>query len=449
MKIKCFLLRLTALFAFALADALGSDCYISNPGCLDPTFNAPNGKVMINTDGSIASSLDLDLASGVAIQADGKLVAAGTTSLPGNIYKFVVVRVNTDGSADSTFGGTGIVTTSFSPAGDRAYAVAIQADGKIVVAGYASVGSAQEVFAVARYLSDGTLDSTFATGGKTTITFGNTKGNPKPGSDTEARSLAIQADGKILVAGFAGNSGALARLNANGSLDTSFGIGGQVTSSVSGAGSAMAIQPDGKIVLGGSITTRKTGLDFALTRYNSNGTLDTTFGSAGIASADFSGFDDRIFALAIDASNKIVAGGYTSSASSSAAHNFAVARFAPNGVLDSTFGNGGKVSTDIFTNWDNCTALAIQSNGKIVAAGYAYTTGLTTGYFTLVRYNTDGTPDSSFGVGGIVTSNLAGGTENYAYGVAIQPDGKIVAVGTANTPDSSAGMYIAMARYFP
>jgi uncharacterized delta-60 repeat protein len=442
-----FVLTLSALLScFAQSVATAADCYLLSPGCLDATFGTGTGKVLINTDGNISSSLDLDSAKGVAIQADGKILAAGDTTLPGNIYKFVVVRVNADGGLDPTFGGTGMVTTSFSSGSDRAYAVALQSDGKIVVAGTASAGS-RIIFAVARYNQlDGSLDATFGSGGKTTVSFGS---NPQTG-DTEARSIAIQPDGKIVVAGFTGSSGALARLNSNGSLDTSFGGGGKVTSSILGGPTvAVALQPDGKMLLGGSTSTRKAGLNFAVLRYNANGTVDTAFGSAGLATADFAGFDDRIRALAVDANNNIVAAGYARTSSGAVSSNFGVARFTPSGVLDSTFGTGGRVVTDVFGNWDDCYALVIEANGKIIADGFSYDASGVQSYFTIVRYNTNGTLDGNFGAGGIVTTNMASGPDNFAYGLAIESDGKIVAGGTADTPNSNSGFYLALARYSP
>jgi uncharacterized delta-60 repeat protein len=447
LKSVIFALALGALLpCFAPPVAIAADCYLLSPGCLDATFGGGTGKVLINTDGNISSAFDLDQARGVAIQTDGKIVAAGVTTMPGNITKFVVVRVNADGSLDPTFGGAGIVTTSFSTGSASAYAVALQADGKIVVVG-TSVDS-HNVFAVARYNQlDGSLDATFGSGGKTTVSFGN---KPHDTTDTEARSVAIQADGKIVVGGFVNSTGAIARLNSNGSLDASFASGGKLTSSINTSPSGgLVIQADGKIVLGGWVNGGKTtAYDFALARYNANGSLDTAFGNGGVVTADFSGGYDRIRALAIDGNNNIVAAGVTGG-TAAASHNFAVARFTPSGQLDSTFGNGGKVTTDIFGNWDDCYALAIQADGKILADGFSYDASGVQSYFTVVRYNTNGTLDGSFGTGGIVTTNMAGGPQNFAYGLAIQSDGKIVAGGTADTPNSSAGCYVALARYFP
>lgn len=431
--------------------AFAADCYLAAPGCLDPTFGPPSGKVLINTDGSVAANYDLDQAKSLAIQADGKIVAAGYTTNPANISNqlFAVLRFNPDGSLDTSFGNGGLATTSFSTFEDRAYAVALQLDGKIVAVGSSKISSGRSgstlVFAVARYNPDGTLDGTFGTGGKTTISFGT---NPQF-ADTEARSVAIQADGKIVVGGFA-SAGLVARLNSNGSLDASFASGGKLTTSISASpNGSVVIQGDGKIVFGGFVNgTKKTGYDFAVARYNANGSVDTAFGNGGVATADFSGLTDRIRALAIDGNNNIVAAG-SSRGSSLASDNFAVARFTSSGQLDSTFGNGGKVTTDIFGNWDDCYGVAIQSNGQIVATGFSYDSGGVQSYFTLIRYNVNGTRDNSFGVGGIVTTNMAGGPQNFAYGLVIQSDGKIVASGTADTANSSDGCYVALARYYP
>lgn len=446
-------LTFSALLVFLpLRLAAAGDCYLISPGCLDSTFGGGTGKVAVD----ISPGTDTNRARGVAIQADWKIVAAGTTTTQGTLkHTFVLLRFNTDGSLDSTFGNSGVVTTSFSTGNDEGWAVAIQPDGRIVVVGSAyagqSKGSTQYVFAVARYNPlDGSLDSTFGSGGKTTVSFGNNSQT----ADTEARAIAIQPDGRILVGGFAGNSGAVARLNSNGSLDPTFASGGKLTSSI-GAGptsAGLAIQSDGKIVLGGWTNGgNRTGYDFALARYNSNGSVDTTFGNRGVASVDFSGLEDRIRAVAIDGNNNIVAVGYASAGGSGPTYrNFAVARFTPSGQLDPGFGNGGKVSTDLFGAWDDCYALAIQADGKILTGGFGETTNPMQFYLTVVRYNSNGALDSTFGTGGVVTTNIAGAPQNYAYALAFQPDGKIVAGGTGQVPPNATYMEaLALARYLP
>jgi len=380
-----------------------------------------------------------DEANAVAIQADDKIVAAGTTG--GTDRDFALARYNTDGTLDTTFGTGGKVTTDFTDIrgtittwgrsdSDNANAVAIQSDGKIVAAGTAGVTD----FALARYNTDGTLDTTFGTGGRVT-TYSST--DPSYFYDATASAVAIQSDGKIVVAGYAYNSDqqvnynqydfALARFNTDGTFDSTFGTGGIVVTAV-GEGTdydyayAVAIQTDGKIVAAGATGPRSnyggTNDKFALVRYNTNGTLDTSFGTGGTVTTTIGTYSDA-YAIAIQTDGKIVATGYAYKGDYA---DFALARYNTDGTLDTSFGTDGAVTTAISdnSNVDNARAVAIQTDGKIVAAGID-----STYYFALVRYNTDGTLDTTFGTGGMVT------TTNYdkAYAVAIQSDGKIVAAG--------------------
>ena len=305
--------------------------------------------------------------------------------MQGGSYDFALARYNTDGTLDATFGSGGKVTTyttAYYFSIGSAKAVAIQSDGKIVVAGYIynspqHVSSNQHDFALVRYNTDGTLDATFGSGGIVVTAL-------RPGKDNNdmdyAHAVAIQADGKIVAAGSTGP-------HPNGSYDPK------------------------------AVTTD----NFALVRYNTNGTLDTSFGAGGIVTADIGTNNDKAYAVAIQSDGKIVAAGYAYSSVSNA--NFALARFNTNGTLDANFGTAGKVTTDIGTGESYAYGVAIQSDGKIVAAGVK--NGY---YFALVRYNTNGTLDTTFGTGGMVT------TTNYdkAYAVAIQSDGKIVAAGYCN-----------------
>src|SRR6266508_2029957 len=212
---------------------------------------------------------------------------------------------------------------------------------------------------------------------------------------------------------------------AAGDLDPTFGVNGKVTTNFfEGAGVdaafATAIQPDGKIVAGGSTQNPVTNsADFALARYNIDGTLDTTFGSGGKVATDFLGFDDSVLAIAIQPDNKIIAAGYAIDG-----FNFesAVARYLSNGSLDTTFGNGGKVTA---SSVNMATAGAVQADGKIVIAGWG--TGPGADYdFIVLRYNSNGTLDNSFGNGGKVTIHIG---NDFAQGMVIQPDGKIVVAG--------------------
>jgi uncharacterized delta-60 repeat protein len=397
------------------------------PGDLDPTFDG-DGKVTTDFDSST------DQANGVALQADGKIVAAGLAIVSGN-FDFGLARYNTDGSLDITFDGDGKVATDFAGGLDQAIGVAVQPDGKIVTAGHATVSGTSD-FAIARYNPDGSLDSTFDLDGKVTTDFG--------GDADEGYGVAIQADGKIVAAGWGIVSGtldfAIARYNPDGSLDTTFDLDGKVTTDFDGSndeGRAMAIQADGKIVAAGLAIVSGT-LDFGLARYNPDGSLDTTFSGDGKVTTDF-GSNEEGFGVAIQGDGKIVTAGR---APVSGTSDFALARYNANGSLDTTLSGDGRLTTDFALGFDLANAVAIQANGKIVAAGLADSD------FALARYNTDGSLDTTFNVDGRVTTDFAGSTDD-ARAVAIQANGRIVAAGRAfisGNPDFALARYTCFRR---
>ena len=293
--------------------------------------------------------------------------------------------VAADGDLDTSFGTGGKVVTSILSQDDFAHSVAIQSDGKIVVAGETKNGTA-DAFALARYNADGTLDTSFGNADGKVIT--NSANNSE-----HAYSLAIQSDGKILLAGASGNAGdyddfALARYNTDGSLDTSFGTGGKVVTSFMSQDDivrSVAIQSDGKIVVAGE-TKNGTFDEFALARYNADGTLDTSFGNAGgkvITNSNNNG--DHAYSVAIQSDGKILLAGASDNTGND---DFALYRYDADGSLDSSFGTGGKVVTAIGGGDDIGTSVAIQSDGKIVVAGHSKNGGYYD--FALVRYA--GTP---------------------------------------------------------
>jgi uncharacterized delta-60 repeat protein len=246
--------------------------YTTN-GALDLTFGT--GGIVTTPIGS-----GNDGAYSVAIQTDGKLVVAGY-SYNGTNYDFALVRYTTNGALDLTFGTGGIVTTPIGSGNDYAYSVAIQTDGKLVVAGNSSNGGSNSDFALVRYTTNGALDLTFGTEGIVTTDFG--------GPIDYGNSVAIQTDGKLVVAGNSGNGAsnsdfALVRYTTNGALDLTFGTGGIVTTDFGGygdVGHSVAIQTDGKLVVAGWSYNGNIS-DFALVRYTTNGALDLTFGTGGI-----------------------------------------------------------------------------------------------------------------------------------------------------------------------
>ena len=305
----------------------------------------------------------------------------------------------TPGDLDPTFSGDGRQTTDFG-GGGGAQGVAIQDDGKIVV-----VGGSQGHFALARFRTDGSLDASFAGDGTLITDFG-------PGGSV-AFDVAFQANGRIVAVGGAGGS-ALARYNADGSLDTTFG--GDGTAGLGKSGYALAIQPDDKIVIAGSAEG-----NFAVSRYNSDGSLDTTFGG-GEQRVEFGGEYDAAYDVAIQRDGKIVAAG-------NGGREFGVARFNADGSLDASFSGDGRQTTSFHPDWDtsaydSASGVAVQADGRIVAAG---TAGLE---FGVARYNPDGSLDASFAGDGTQTTafgSLWGETGN---GVGLHSDGRIVVVGT-------------------
>lgn len=379
-------------------------------GDLDLTFGV-GGRV--NTDFFGGD----DEGKAIAIQPDSKILVAGSVLRFG--FDFGIARYNADGSLDSSFGAGGRVATSFFGDDDIPEDIALQQDGKIVVAGHADQGFSSD-FAIARYNSNGALDTSFGSGGKVTTDFF--------GGEDGATHIAIQTDGRIVlggdcqaITGFP--SPALARYNSNGSLDTSFGSGGRVTIdffSLGGSFGSIALQNDGKIVAGGSRPQEATSYDFFLARFNTNGALDSSFGSGGLVTTDFLGGRDLLGDIAIQSDGKIVAAGVTFP------NDFALVRYDTNGSLDSSFGSGGKVVTDFFVGSDSASGVAIQSNGQIVVAGTCFVGSVIPPHFAVARYHTNGSLDASFGSGGKVL-----GLVGFAVDVAIQNDGGILAAGSA------------------
>lgn len=409
---------LTAIFGAGLAA----------PGDLDPQFGT-GGRAT-----TALTNLD-DQIFGLAIQRNGRIVAGGRTFGGVGGRDFALARYRSDGTLDAAFGTGGIVTTDFAGDLDDAFGVALQKDQKILLAGQRRSGGDFD-FAMARYRRDGTLDPAFGNGGKVTTDFG--------GEVDDAEALAVQKDGRVVLAGGSDAAGqfdfALARYNRNGTPDASFGTGGMLLTDFGGPGDfalALAIQSDGKIVAGGEVFVG--GLeDFALARYQRNGRLDTSFGSGGKVTTDFDGGDDSIRAVLVQKDGKIVAIGPVFAFG---LYQFGLARFNADGSLDSSFGTEGKVTTSFTGLLDRPAAAVLQKDGRIVVAG---STGFMESLnFAVARYNRDGTLDAEFGVGGKMTTDFDGMLDE-ANAVAIQRDGRIVAAGEAVVGGSRD---FALARY--
>ena len=361
-------------------------------------------------------------------QPDGKIVIVG-----GGYLDFLVARFNADGTPDTTFGSVGRVTTDFTGGSgmERARAVAIQPDGKLVVAGEASPGFTANLAALARYNTDGSLDTTFGGDGKVL----------EEAPLGRAFAVAIQPDGKIVIAGDfpvdnPNDHGdvMVARFNADGSPDLGFGnTGSRVFDVNAGTNAArnLVIQPDGSIVVAGDPIGNNTGDETAVARLDASGNLDGSFGSGGklvISTARLGR------GLALQSDGKLLLAGGTSTYPSS----FALMRLNADGSVDASFGNAGVVTTSI-TNatvgaGDVATSVALRPDGRIYVAGIA---GSINQDFAVARYTTSGALDTSFGGTGSVVVDFTGLADG-AESIVLEPSGKILLGGYA-TPTSSAG----------
>ncbi len=350
----------------------------------------------------------------MAVAADGAiLLAVNASDAAGS--DLLLLRYDSLGQPDAGFGQAGSVTTAFQAGGGSAFAMFLQADGSILLAGDHFNGTTLD-FAVARYRADGSLDTEFATAGLATTDFGR---------DDRARALAVQADGRIILVGqtFGGDHTdfAVARYLANGQPDTGFAAGGKTTVDFRKAGdgaSAVALQGDGKLLVAGSSFNGSRGDDFALVRFNPDGRFDGSFGSGGAVTTAIQGAsNDVVTAIAVQADGRIVLAGRSFTGQTAQA---TLVRYLADGRLDGSFGNGGIVTTG---QMEAATDVILRPDGKLVMAGTARND------FGLMRFAANGQVDTPFGNNGLVTSGLAGRMERIDD-LEIQADGRLLAAGS-------------------
>jgi uncharacterized delta-60 repeat protein len=345
-------------------------------GTLDPSF-AGGGSVITPVLTGVGASADD--ANAIALQSDGKLVLAGAC-FDGNNNVFCAVRYLADGSLDGGFGSNGKLVTPMSTSDGTASAVAVLPDGRVLLAGTCAVGSPVN-FCVARYLPNGTLDSAsgFGSGGKVFTPMGTAV----PLTTAIATAIAVQADGKVLVAGYCGplsgsnNDFCVLRYLSTGVLDSSWGAAsafgaGKVKTAV-GTGddqaTRMALQPDGKVILAGKCSNGS-NYDFCAVRYQPDGLIDTDFGTSGVVITPLGAGNDAATAVTLQPDGKVLVAG---SCKSGVKSNFCMLQYSAGGVLDTSFGSDGKVTTAITTGSDIANAMNLAYDGKIVLAGYCDT----------------------------------------------------------------------------
>jgi uncharacterized delta-60 repeat protein len=377
-----------------------------------------------------------DYAFAIKVQPDKRIIVAGQSGVY-PVFHSALARYNANGQLDSTFGTGGKVIAALDAGGEGLSAIALQPDGKIVGAGSVIHDNWPMAIVLARFNSDGTLDGSFGNQGSVTTTFGD--------SFAEGNALVLHADGKITVAGVSGagpyselNDFALARYNSNGSLDQSFGNGGKLKTHFPGVyntgsrATAATLQADGKLVVAGTYKNEGTARQFALARYNSNGGLDMAFGNGGMVTTSMGSGDAIAFSTALLPDGRIVATGYVEVGRRN--HDFALACYNPSGTLNQNFGNGGRVTTDFFGATDDIAyGCAVQSDGKLVLSGR--TGAYPVFHFALARYNTNGQLDQTLGTGGKVSSTFDNRGQSYA--VTVQKDGKIALAGISDPTNSN------------
>ncbi len=388
-----------------------------NPADLDPTFG--NGGIV-----TTALSNDRALANDMLIQPDGKIVVAG--EVKSGLMHFGVARYNSDGSLDTDFGTNGIVLTTYG--GDAwGKGVALQSDGSIIVTGLTYSSATSYKALVARYTPNGVLDNTFGVNGLTIL----------PGLDNSMK-VVIQPDDKIIVGGFTNDNFALSRLNADGTIDTSYGDNGFVVTHMKdpagieteGFIQNMALQSDGKLVAVGFTNSFTTYYDVAVARYNENGTLDYTFNNVGYFITDLGEYADFGISVKIQPDNKILVGGHkeTDLIPEVPDYDMVVLRLNPNGTIDQSFGANGftyiRTGAEASYNDD----IELQSDGKILFTGQAATYSTQKFEILVGRLNSDGTIDTSFGDGGYRFYDPFG-TPDHTKSIKVDNDGKIVLAG--------------------
>lgn len=418
---------------------------VAQAGTLDTTFGS-NGIV----------STALREVNAVAIQSDGKIVLAGL-GVANNQVADTLIRLNTDGSLDTSFGSGGVA--NLAPTGVLAangfFAMAIQSNGEIVGTTATTSDAGANFVQVARVEANGSLDSSFGSGGFTATTA--IPFTPGDSSDAREIAMALQSNGAILVA--TSYSNLMARFTGSGQLDTSFGSGGIINlsntnPSVTAGPTQIAVEKNGRIlVASGSLAPSPLLQAGMITRYDANGSIDATFGASGTSASVASAS-----ALVLQSNGKIVvAGTLTSKVNAPPAGSdlgFGVIVYNSNGMIEKTFGTGGVAVADFGTNapLSGAFAIAIQSNGDLVAGGAASLGAVNASFnsaFGLARFTSAGVLDSSFGTGGLVTTTIVSGSSNvYSYvdGLAIQSDGKIVAAGNTIVDQGhgrGSGSYVA------
>lgn len=407
----------------------------AQPGSLDQNFGT-NGKLLINRKTIGVGS--------ICLQQDGKILLGGNIIDTSNVNKpsgIFFTRYDSRGQIDPSFGFNGVVAQFLTPFNCHGGEAVVQKDQKIIIASFMEgyIGQSYEWgFGIVRFLKDGNIDSSFGINGLIFI----------PADISQINEIALQEDGDVVVGANSFKSPIVIKIKKEGIIDSAFGVNGITTCNVhhlSYSNSSMKIQPDGKIIAGGRSSDTTINyfpyFDFVIVRWNNDGSVDSSFGVNGVLTSKFDNAENNTLnAIAVSAEGKILAAGISYSYSQNFG-SFAVKQFTSSGQTDSSFGKDGFAITDIDGRESDAFTMSIQSDGKILLAGYSGNTTVDHD-FAFVRYQTDGSIDYSFGANGKVITNIS--SSDACSMLAFQSDGKIIAVGSTSIGTEN---YVAIVRY--
>ena len=418
MKASCFVYTFLSFFYTSL-------CY-SQAGNLDPDFGGGDGLVT-------TSFFNEQPCQGysVALQEDGRILVAGVTRATGGLEHSTLTRYLPDGTLDNSFNGTGMIIISSGDESSYGRVVTVQPDGKILLAIRYNTDEGQGI-ALYRYLTDGSPDAGFDTDGIRTISFGS--------EYLSVDGMVLQEDDKIVIGGYMSfaidtfDLYYVARYLPDGTADDSFDGDGIVTKRVGenyGYITSLLIQPDNKIIAAGYGVFNQND-DFAVVRFNSDGSVDESFGDSGIAHATLSTGEDICTGAALQPDGKIVLGGnaFSNITGTSA---FAAARFNADGTLDHNFHGDGMTILTVSGHADGVRTILRQPDGKILLGGYAHSNVQGGSDMVLVRLNENGIPDFTFSDDGVAIYEDGLSISSEVHEMTLQPDGKIVSTGFERT----------------
>lgn len=358
------------------------------------------------------------MAESTVVQSDGKILVAGSAGTP-STYQMAIARYNEDGSLDTSFGNDGTLRFPVGSVKSFVMDMAQQPDGKILLGGRTWDNESGD-FAVVRLNEDGSFDDTFGTNGIFRLTTPETEAS---------EAMALLDDGTILMVGYRDDTLAVAKITADGIMDTTFGVNGWVVlpfDDSASYGDDLAIQDDGKIVISGFALNGENRFQVAAARLNADGSVDNSFGTDGKVIFNVGDWNDFGEGVAIQGDGKILIGGHKWISNVQQRHDLFIARLNTDGSIDASYGTSGVATARLVDGANYANELVLQADGKAILMGYTIFQEQVD--MAMVRFDTDGNLDSTFNGNGMVSYDNMG-REDFGYSMALQSDNKIVLAG--------------------